>query len=585
MKKIFLMLVALAATLTAGAQLAELQPRSMVQLDLPSTGDKNFANIEIVFDTPLAGAKLVRDNFSKPDKKKENTPTAIYVLVNAQEEPTHYARAVTVAHPDFVPCIIRFADLGISGRLNPGMTYRIDIAVPEADFVTANRAFAALDYDKAKEIYTRYVSSGNRDYATIATTRLELMQELAQQCEFVKAHKDETVHLPTKVRTMKAAQEIYEKTSSMDAYRVYSRLHKELIPRLNTDDEGVSEIMVAAVTYNPSDRQAFSDRTLELVNGSPHYSWIWVNLPLENATFDHAQLYKTPARIDGKYRVYVAPGAADSLIVNHPDCAPLVIKFADYGITEIKPASVYRVELMAPPSQLIEADRAFSTLDFNTAKMLYEDMLINYEQYDDTTMTTVDKRLNDVNHLIDKDYRGKWNRLRNFFVRRPTAERSELAAKADTMAAIARELDALKVPGMKRNIAFYTKRADEYRNSVFLRITAGMMNKDKHIVLNSDGKPKPITNKSIVLEYRLPSTKKRYPQTVYAAPAGCFSVYLPEEVSKWLLGHPGEELEIDVRNSSNGKEYKVYAGGASKFKVSLDSGERSINAPIFIPQK
>lgn len=584
MKKTFTILLAALGILTSRAQLANLEPRSMEMLtDVAPTGHKARANIEIQFDTPLEGAKIVRDNYAMPDAKKTSTPTIIYAQVNAQEQSDRYARSLTVTHPDFVPCVITFSELGMPERLEIGRTYRIHVAVPAADFVVANRAFAALDFDGATDLYERYLASGDNKYEAIARKRLELMQKMTPQNNYLRENADKNDR-PTKIRKMKAAQELYEHTSSLEAYKIYRALRSELIPGKRSSDEGVSEIIVSSVTYDPVDRMAFSDRSLELKDGSPYYSWLLVDLPMDDVEFDHPLLHREAAHIDGKYRVYVAPGASETLTVTHPDCAPLEIKFADFGISEIAPASVYRVNLMAPPPALIEADRAFSALDFPSAQMLYSDMLQNYEQYGDTTLSIVSDRLATVNRLVDRDYRGTWNRLRQFFIKRPTASREELAAKADTLMQMSRELSELKVPGMERNMKFYAKRADEYRNSIFLKISAAQMTKYKEIILGSDGKPEPIKDKSLLLEFKVPGWYGKFRQKVYASPAGRFSVYLPEEVSRRLRSNPGEEVEVIVKKSSDGKEYKIQSGKNSKLKISVDRGERTIEAPIFIQE-
>lgn len=582
MNRFLTLCCAAAAALAANAQLASLEPRTMELLPTPSTGHAERADIEIVFDSPLEGARIVRDNFAMPDKNKPSTPTALHARVFAKANASAYAKGLTITHPDFLPCVVSFEELGFAGMLTPGRTYRIHVAMPAADFVEANRAFAELDFDSASASYRRYLDSGDGRYSSLASQRLELMEQLTPQNSYLRDNAARTDR-PTKIRKMKAAQELYEKTSSMKAYRIYSALRADLLPgKRSADDEGVSEIIVNTVTFNPTDRHAQMDTAMRLPDGTAHYSWLWVDLPMENVTFGHPQLYKTPARIDGKYRVYVSPGESGALTVRHPDCAPLEIKLADYGISEIAPASVYRVNLMAPPAALIEADRAFSTLDFHSAQMLYADILQNYEQYGDTTLSIVSDRLLTVNHLLDRDYRGTWDRLRLFFINRPTASRSELAAKADSLATLATELHSLKVPGMKRNIAFYRTRANEYRNSVFLHIHAAQMTKHKEIILGPDGKPEPIKERTLLLEYKMPGYKQT--QKIHASPAGNFSIYMPEDVSQWLRSHPGKELEITVRNPANRKAYQVQAGKNSSLKIALDSGDRSIDAPIFLKQ-
>lgn len=584
MKRCLTLMLTLAA-ITASAQLANLEPRSMRLLsDVPSTGHKARANVQVVFDTSLPGAKIVRDNYAMPDSKQAATPTTLYAQVNAQEQAERYARQFTIVHPDFVPCVINFAALGMPERLEPGLTYRVDVAVPASDFVMANRAFASLDFETATKLYNKYLQSGNDDYATLAGNRLEVMKRMTPQNNYLHENADKNDR-PTKIRKMKAAQELYEHTSSMDAYKIYRTLRSELIPsKKSADAEGVSEIIVQSATYDPTDRMAFSDRTLELKDGSPYYSWLLVDLQLDNADFDHPLLHREAARIDGKYRVYVTPGPAGKLTVTHPDCAPLEVNFADYGITEIAPASVYRVNLMAPPAALIEADRAFSNLDFTSAQMLYSDMLQNYEEYGDTTLSIVSDRLAATNRLVNRDYRGTWNRLRQFFVNRPTASRSELAAKADSLATIAHELDRLKVPGMKRNANFYASRANEYRNSVFLKITAAQLTKHTEIVIGNDGRPEPVKQKRLLLEFKIPGSKLRHPMTVTASPAGQFNIYLPAAASSWLSANPGKELEISVKDPSSRKEFKVMSGKNSKLKIAANKGERTIEAPIFIEE-
>lgn len=580
-KRISTILGAIALCLSASAQLAQLEPTSLEQTSAPSTGDKNFALVEIQFESPIEGAKVVRDNFGMADTSKPSHPGVLYAKVRGYHG---QSKPLTIIHPDFSACVIDFASLGNPQELTPGMSYKVSIGVPASDYVKANRAFANLEFPKASELYQAYLASGNHKYASAARARLSLIESLTVPLEYIAQH-DGATDTPTKVRLLKAAEMLADRTGSVKAHKLYNDMLAKMKRRATYDDEPVTQLHVDSVWCNPADVQARTDKTLPRdENNNGYISWVLIDLPMENVSAFANNTYRNDTIRDGKVLMYLNPGKADIISISQPDCETLSVNLADYGINEIGRGNVYNIKIQAPPAELIEADRAFASLDFALAQSLYVDMLQNYDRYDDETTTAVSDLLFTVNHIVDKDYRGTWKRLTGFFARRPTASREELAAKADSLSVMAEMLDKFGVPGMARNAQNYAKRASEYRNSVHLDLNVGQMNKYKEIIL-SQGLPKPFATKTLRLTYRVPGYNYPITQKVYAATAGQFSVYIPSEASAWLTSHPGKKMEIEVRNATTGKEYKLSAGKDSKLFVSLDHGDRSVEAQIFIEVK
>ena len=174
-------------------------------------------------------------------------------------------------------------------------------------------------------------------------------------------------------------------------------------------------MIVDTVYQKQGDNRPMSDARLPKVDGQPYYSWINVNVDLDDVMFTGVEQYIPAERIDGVYRLYVArgPESAGEIVVHHPDCAPLSFSLREHGIESVSAASVYEVRIKTPPSLMIEADRAFGNLDFKTARMLYEEMLAGEDMYDDATLTLAADRLRTVMPLVENDVRGRWSSLRN----------------------------------------------------------------------------------------------------------------------------------------------------------------------------
>lgn len=574
-----LLLGVLASAPALHSQLASLQPKSMELLNVPSNGNKALAYVEISFSQPLPGVKVNYDNVSKAYKDKENTPTTVWarVIADAPANRGAFAKSITISHPDYLPCVMIFEELGLKETVKPGLTYRINVDLPDADLVKAHRAFSDLDYDAARTYYSDYIAAGG-EMSALASQRIAMMDKLQKHLDYLNDNSASTDR-STRIRMMKCAKDIYDLTSSMEAYSRYRDLRSQLVKRRgSTDLDGASTITVDSMWLDMTNTEARSDVTF---NGGP-YSWILVKLELDNVEFEADGLFSEPENrgVDYRLRVYSGQEGPRKIVVHHPDCAPTVIDFQSLGITEIKPKSVYNIVLTAPPATVMEADRAFSNLDFNSAQMLYADILQNSEQYPPMVVSMVSKRLSDVNRLVDRDFRTTWRRLRDFFVKRPTATREELAARADSLAAMSKELMTLNVPGMENNVKHYTDRAREYRNSIFLKFSVAEVNKRGEILVGDDGNPKPIGARSLILEFKIPKTKYTYPIKANIASPGTFAVFLPERVSQALAS--GSEVEVILKDPSSRKKYDIQAGKKDHFKIALeDTSDRSISANIY----
>lgn len=582
---LFSIVCVIGTAICAVAQLASLQPRGMEVLDVADNGDPMNASVEVVFTKPVEGAKISRDNYSGPNKKMESTPTSVYARVIGDSERARgaYGKSITIVHPDYLPCVLDFKELGLTESVKPGKSYRITVDVPASDLVQAHRAFAELDYSRAREYYNRYLATGG-DFSALATQRIAMMDKLQKHLDFLNDNAGSSDR-SARIKMMKCAKDIYDLTSSIEAYRRYQALRKELIKNArSTDIDGVSEMSVDSVWLDMSDSRAMGDKSILPEHGDPVNSWIIINVNLENLSFDLDGLIADPVVTGAGYILKVAPGAdgPQSILIHHADCLPVNIVLKDYGIDEIKRAKVYNVNLTPPAPTVIEADRAFSNLDFLSAQSLYADILQNSDQYPEATVSMVSQKLLDVNSLQDRDFRTTWRRLRDFFVKRPKASREELASRADSLAAMSKELEALKVPGMAQNVRHYTDRAYEYRNSIYLTFTVTEVNDRKEILVDKDGNPKALEAKTLRIEFKAPGLRHSYPVKANSIRPGEFGIYLPHAISEWLISHPGKEMEVIIKDPASLKKYDIQAGRKSGFKFALeDSSDRSISANIY----
>ena len=586
LRRIAMGLALLATTaFQAAGQLASLEPRSMEAIDAPANGNKMLAFVEIVFSQPVEGVRISTDNFAATDKTRQPTATTVFARVIADSPASRgaYGKSITVTHPDYLPCVLDFSGLGLSESVKPGMQYRINVDVPAADLVRAHRAFADLDYSLAREYYNRYIGGGG-EMSALAHQRLAVMDKLQEHRDYLDRNSSSTDRT-TRIRMMKCAKDIYDLTSSMEAYRRYQTLRGQLVKKsVGADIDGASSVTVDSVWHDERDMRAKSDTSLPLVNGNAHYSWILVNAGLDNMTFEADGLFSAPEMVNGAYLLKVCPGqeGPSTIVAHHPDCTPVTIDLARHGVSEIRPASVYNVNLTPPPATVIEADRAFSNLDFSSAHALYADILSNSDQYPAGVVSMVSRRMQDVSRLLDRDFRTTWRRLRDFFVKRPTASREELASRADSLADMSRELHLLQVPGMDNNAEHYARRAREYRNSIFLSFSITEVNNRKEILVGDDGNPKPLEAKTLLVSFKVPGHSYDYPVKASATRPGEFAVYLPDRVSDWLTSNVGKEIEVKLHDPSTRKRYEIQAGRKSGFRLALDSGsDRSVTANIY----
>lgn len=586
-----------AAVLTAAAQGVGMEPQSMVLLPTEPDGnrDKRLANIEIVFDRPLNGAAIAKDSKSNAAPGRTATPLKLYaVSLATPQRPENTARNLTVVHADYPPCTIDFAAAGLDSLIQPGCFYRITVNLPPEDLVRANSAFAALKLDEARAAYARYLDSGHGKYDGLAKNRIELCTKLAAHVQELDKHTglpsvppaDKAGNkIPAEVRSCfllrKAAEELYSGTGSMRAYNVYARVSRLLsqtgwLAAAENEPVRLSSLAVDSVHYNERDRQAFSDTSLPSVNGAPYYSWLWVNLPLDSVTFSHPRLYGTPQRIDGKWRVYVAPGPAGKLTVSHPDYRDLTVNMPDHGIDEIPGASVIRIDLAVPPAELTDADKAFANLDIAAARLLYDHVIQNGNSYSPDMVTAAAVSKAKVVTLQNTNIVGRWNDLRTYLRTKPEAPRKTLAAKCDTLVSLARQLDAIGVPGMEQNISFYTARSNDYRNTIYLTFTTfKATDRGEHIL--QGGQPVPDIYRRLTVE--LSGGGHKVTRTVRGN-KNSFALFLTPELSDWLKASSKNELKITLL-TPDGRKLDADYGGKLKF----DPGNLNLAATLFVKQK
>lgn len=567
-------------------QKSVLHPVSMKHVDTPNNGSKAQAHIEIVFSAPLQGARVMKDSDNAtPDDSYPSSATSIHAKGLAVAAVGRYAKNVTVVHLDFQTCVIDFKSLGFEENVQPGEHYLIEVEVPGLPLVEANRAFDNLDFASAKTKYEEYLASPDANDATLARQRLAVISELDAPCKFLIANGSKTDRASL-FKNMKAQQMIYEKTHSLKAYREYLEFRKKLYGSKNKNaslEDGVSELKVSKAYLNQGDTRAKSDLNLPKVDGNPFYSWILVNVDLDDVVFDGGNQYKDAEFIEGAWRLFVPKGAeaAGDITLHHPDCAPLTFALKDFGITEVAPGSVYVVDIATPSAAIIEADRAFGTLDFPTAQMLYNEILSD-QNADSTTLVLANRRYQAVTPLVNDGVKSRWDELKKTVnLRGKTVTRDEISKACLEMSRIADKLASENVPGMKRKAESYKNLASDYKTAVFMTVNAKQVNDKKEVVLDKDGNPLGYSASDIVLVFDKGKLMYGYEVPMSASSKGVFKKYLPKRVSDWLSHHPDEELKVTPMKYVWNKNGRKLQRIGDDFKVSLDSGESSFSITQF----
>lgn len=577
------------AVLALHAQLASLKPVAMSRIDAPNSGDDTFARIEVWFSAPLEGVTVVSNNDGTHDDSFRDTPQTVYAKALAFER--RNAKSIVLTHPDFVPLILNFKEIGLKEPIKPGEAYRIDVEVPSMDFVNGNKAFSSLDFPRASKLFNSYLASGDAANAESARQKLELIEELGSLASFVNANKGST-DLTTRRKTYLAAKELYTKSGAWEAYRVMDALEKIVLPNKNDgEDTGISRMELISVTHDPAkDVGAMSDTTLPLVDGQNYYARIMVDIPLDGVEFEGMEQYRPAEKRNGLYYVYVPKGErqAETFLISHPDFEPLAVALKDHGIPEVKGGRDYHVKVGVPPRAVIEAERAFGALDFSSAIMLYTDILLNADLYDENVLQNAAESIDNIGGLVEKDYAGTWKRLKEQLSRTGTASREFLVSKTDSLIKIASTLSARGVPGMDYNVRKYQARKKEYKSSVYLVLSAYEMDVKGNPVVTEGDKPKPLGLKSLWLRYEVPGVKSPIRQHVYSSGNGVFATYVPEEVTQWLSSNPGKSLtvkiekRVEVAGAVRYVDYKVRSSGSNKLQIALDYGDRSISASLYV---
>lgn len=576
-------------SLPSVAQLASLKPIDMVKTEELNNGDKTFAQIRINFTEALEDVKVVRNNDAKPDDNNANSPTIVYA--QALSLPQHTAKSVTITQPDFIPCVITFGEIGYNEPIKAGDTYDITVEVPSLTYVNANKAFSQLDFSKALSLFNEYLESENSEYATSAKNKITLINQLKTISDYVNANKNST-DLTTQRKVYLAAKELYQKSGSWEAYKIYSDLEKKLLPsKIGEEVTGVSVMTIDSVWHDPvKDISAMSEKRLPLVDGENYYAQIMVEVGLDGVEFDGIEQFMPAERRQGIYYLYVPKGEeqANTFYIIHPDFQPLGVALKDYGIESVKGGRDYHIRVNNPPRTVMEADRAFGALDFNSALLLYADVLQNAYLYDENVLQDAAQNIQNVENLVEEDYATDWNRIKTELNHTGSASREYLVSKTDTLINLASALKSKGVPGMDFNIKKYNERKDEYLHSIYLQLTAKELNSNNHVVI-SNGVEKPLDLKSIWIEYNV--DEKIVRQRLYASSPGEYSGYMPKVVSDWLTKHPGKSLKATIhsRRDVNGvvfyPEMRVRVGNKNELNLSIDKGDRSVSASIYVENK
>jgi len=568
------------------AQKSVLHPVSMKHLDTPNNGNKAQAHIEIVFSAPIQGARVMKDSDNAtPDDSYPSSSTSIHAKGLSVKAIGKFAKNVTIVHPDFQSCVIDFKTLGFNEDVQPGEHYLIEVEVPDLPLVEANRAFEDLDFTVAKNKYEEYLTSEDANDATLARQRLAVISELESPCKFLAANANKTDRASL-FKCMKAQDMIYEKTHSLKAYRKYLDFRKKLYGNQNKNvslDDGVSELAVSKAYLNSGDTRAKSDLSLPKVDGNPFYSWIIVNVDLDDVVFEGGNQMKDAEFIEGAWRLFVPKGkeSAGDITLHHPDCAPLTFALNDYGISEVQPGSVYIVDVETPSAAIIEADRAFGTLDFQTAQMLYNEILADQDA-DSTTLVMAKIRYEAVTPLVRDGIKSRWDDLKKIVnLKGKPVKREEICQVCLEMSRIAEKLASENVPGMKRKAETYKNLASDYETAVFMKINAKQINDKKEVPLDKEGNPLAYAGNDIVLVFDKDKLYYGYEVPMSFTSKGVFKKYLPKRISDWLSRNPGEELKVTpMKYVWKNKGRKLQRIGED-FNVSLDDGESSFSITQF----
>lgn len=590
LKKLALLLFSFLMAPAAFAQLSKLNPQSMEHLDVPNSGAENWAHIEIAFSEPVEGMTVVADSRnSSQDPEKASTPKSVFARGITIAPAGIFAKKVTLHHPDFMRCVIHFDSIGFKQTLKPGESYRINVEVPSSKLVKANKAFADLDFDAAKTLYSQVLDNPlSQDEAAVAAQRTGVIGELNPATEYLRANGSKT-DKNTRFRCLKAAEMIYGKTHSRKAYAQWQEIRKDLYGnKSNTDyDDGVTELRLDTLFLVNGDNRPMSDTELPHdAEGNPIYSWINVNVDLKEVTFTGGNQFKDAEMKDGAYRLYVPKGKPAAIVMHQPDCAPLSINPADFGIDEIKPASVYEVKVKSPAVAVIEADKAFGNLDFPTAQMLYESILDSPTDFDDYSLELASARYEDVTPLVSNDMKSRWNELRKEVnLKGGPLTRQEISAKCNQLASIASDLAKMNVPGMKRKADTYSKLAKDYKTAVYLNINAKEVNKNKEVALDKNGNPKAYTGGRIVLVFDKIGYMKDYEVVLEPTGTGSYRKYLPLNVSEYLVRTGGKGVKVTPKQ-------RVWKGNGLKlekigddFEIDLDDDDRNFSITLFLQDK
>lgn len=560
--------------LSCPAQLSKLVPKSMSHQSTANNGSKTAAHVEIVFSEPLTGVEVVRDSKnSTTDTSFGQEAGKVHAKALAMPAQGVVAKKVTVVHPDFEPCVIVFDSIGFKEPVVAGEHYLIEVEVPGATLVEANKAYYNLDFPSAEAKYNAYLAEGSGADADMVNQRLAVIQELETAYNQINEKKTSTSRTDL-FRCMKAAEMIQDRTHSMKAYELAQDFRRKLGGDKKTarDDDGATRLKIDTVFLHAADNRPMSDARLPKVDGQPYYSWINIKVNLDNVTFTGGDQFIPAERIDGDYRLYVGKGlgSADSIVVRHSDCIPFVLNLSDYGYGDVKPASVYEVRFNTPPATLIEADRAFGNLNFVAAKMLYEQMLQNSGKYDDETLLEVSQRLANVKPLADNERVRQWKDFRKMVHNAEKYDRDELTGICNQLSKLAEEFGSYGVPGMDHKAQFYAKAAKDYREAVYLTITAYLSDEKGNPLFDTNGDYIPFDAKEICLMFDNVWGVDNFPVPMKLSQKGLYKAYLPDSVSSWLRSHPNKKMKVRAKRSLFDKKYI-----GDKFEIYLDGDSRS----------
>lgn len=491
---------------------------------------KPMARIEIETPIPMPDLEVVATGLVRPDSAQAYGDNRHFVA-HAASARMYSAKEMSLTNPGFKKLNIVFGDYLPEKKLDPAKTYQVKIYVPSAQLVEADKAYDALDFDRAERLYLAIEEPENdRNLAQQHLSTLREMRPILNQLSTLENSTD-------KIKLYKALNgydAIYQRTKSSTALHKYRELEKKLFGgkrRARTFKYApISDLKVASITAKPE--SSVEAKTHLSGDGLGERALLLIDkLPLEKIKVKSAKdaLRVYTDTVTQELLVWLTPdaaGAATEIVLTQPDCRPLRFSAKDFGINELKKNITYQVTLQAPTYDMMEANRHFTQMFFEDAIPLYaqiaEDSIGHPEEERDlaaqraTFCANVDDDVEDIRRLRALMNKGGI-----------VMEREDLCNMADSIIYLAQRFAEAGVEGAKSLEKHYENEKIKYRDCYQLILRPKVLVKAKN-----GQKETPLDEKEI--EVRILSAGDYKPQTVNMTPGkpGTYTMFLSQEASR-----------------------------------------------------